>query len=249
MKSDARVALYAPSTIQAILSLPTSVGGSTGYFPPGSTTVVVGYTPISVKPVTTYAKTVPTTPVLIAPEAGSESFVSTAADISGTAVTDASTSASSSGVPTSIPSPISTPSSGLSTGSKAGIGVGVAGGVCLLAALGIAFLNFQRRRRARLAQQASGPQYPQYPPNPQHQSYQGAPYYSPQEKANWPGNYVPPNGQMPTTYGDAQYKAQAPVELASEHRVHELGSEPAPGNTPAPPYADPKDAQHSNSPS
>lgn len=32
MGSDARVALYAPSKLEPYVSLPTSVGGSTGYF-------------------------------------------------------------------------------------------------------------------------------------------------------------------------------------------------------------------------
>jgi hypothetical protein len=39
MGSDARVALYAPSTLAPYVSLPTSVGGSTGYI---STTVMNG---------------------------------------------------------------------------------------------------------------------------------------------------------------------------------------------------------------
>jgi hypothetical protein len=39
MGSDAKVALYAPSTLAPYLSLPTSIGGSTGYI---STTKING---------------------------------------------------------------------------------------------------------------------------------------------------------------------------------------------------------------
>ncbi|KAL9076434.1 MAG: hypothetical protein Q9157_003670 [Trypethelium eluteriae] len=234
MKSDARVALYAPSTIDHILSLPSSVGGSTGYYPPGSTTVVDGYTPSAIQPLTTYATTVPTTPVLIAPSAGSETLVST---LSVQANSLAASTTASSPTSSSLPTPI--PSSGLTTGSKAGIGVGVAGGVVLIAVAIISFLNFRKRRRQRLSQQPPHMQYPQQPP------MQGAPYYDPQEKSTWRGTYAPPGvHQPPTAYSEAaayppQQKA-VPVELSSEQRPTELESMSAVNLDPAPSYSDPR---------
>lgn len=191
MGSNARVAIYAPSTLAPYVSLPSTIGGSTGYY---STTIIsgtstwvstaiAGYTPSSFTQLTTY-RAAPTSAVLInEDQTPAPSTYSPARSYTPTATASAAASSypstpknysptmTSGTTPTLATSNSTTPSSGLSTGAKAGIGVGVAAGICLFAALGwIIFLMGKRHRERRLQQPqpqyGQGPQYPQSPPMP-----------------------------------------------------------------------------------
>ncbi|KAK5122510.1 hypothetical protein LTR85_004094 [Meristemomyces frigidus] len=210
MGDDARVALYAPLQLAPYVSLPSSFGGQTSYYS-GTTingtstwisTAIVGYTPATVKELTTY-RDGPSSIVQINAEASPSpstnlaastlSATATAAAGSSSAPSATQTSASSTSTAAAPASTASTSSDALSPGAKAGIGVGVAGGVCLLAAVAFAAYLWgkrQRQRKADDAQHAQNPQLSQSPP-----MQQGMPYYpSPGEKPpGWQPSY--PMGQ------------------------------------------------------
>ncbi|KAF1352552.1 hypothetical protein BDV97DRAFT_293131 [Delphinella strobiligena] len=207
MGEDARVALYAPSVLVPYVSLPSTIGGSTGYYSitifNGTSTWIstaVSDTPATIAPFTTY-KDLPTTIIQIDPgQTPSAATNAAASSISASA----SSTASSTG-PKSTAAPITNDTvpgstntvfttSGLSTGAKAGIGVGAGLGVSIIATAAIFFLLRQRRQKAQ-------PQIKQqrYPQDPQ---TQGTPYHKPHDQAAWPGVYPGGGPQMPTPYHD-----------------------------------------------
>lgn len=211
MGSEALVALYAPEKLAPYVSLPSTAGGSTGYYSPtvsdGSSTwvetAIPGYTPGDFTQLTTY-RDAPTTSVWVDANAtpDAESY-STAYSWTGSAPTispdGATSSEDGSGVTaTGSERPkLATESSDsedgrLSTGAKVGIGVGVAGGVMLLVGLGVCAYSFGRRRNNKQAQQ------PQYPPqSPQtHMQMQMPPYLPP---PNWAP--IQPNMDPAAAYG------------------------------------------------
>lgn len=228
MGSNARVALYAPSTLAPYVSLPSTIGGSTGYYSPtvisGTSTwvstAVAGYTPSSFTQLTTY-RAAPTSTVLIdegqtpgpSTYAPARSYTPTAA-ASGTALSsqnhNPTTASGTASAPTTSNS--TTASSGLSTGAKAGIGVGVAVGVCLLAALAWIFFLMGKRHRERRSQQPQQPQYgqgPQYPQGPEGQHYPQGPPMQGSHWAPYPAGTIPYQ-DVPATYVDEMRGAKQP---------------------------------------
>lgn len=211
MGNLARVGLYAPSMLVPYVSLPSSIGGSTGYYSATTingtsswvSTAISGYTPTSIGPMTTYSTPAPTSIVLIYPDgtpvpstypaAHSLNATVLAAIQSGNPKTVSPTSTSSQTTSTlstsapatssTTPSPTPTSSSGLSTGEKIGIGVGVAGFVCLLAAVAIVAWLMGRRKRNKVAEQQ--------------QPAQQAPEAYSDKPAGWDGSHygaAPPYG-------------------------------------------------------
>ncbi|KXT08372.1 hypothetical protein AC579_2990 [Pseudocercospora musae] len=219
MGSDALVALYAPDKLAPYVSLPSSIGGSTGYYSPtvsaGSNTwvetAVPGYTPTPFTQLTTY-RDAPTTPVQIQPDAtpGPSTYASaasytapssrpTTADGSDTTADSESSSATGSG-DASLATHSDTPDAGLSTGAKAGIGVGAAAGLCLVVALVVALILLRRRRNNEPKAQATHPPAPSYPGTPHMQQQRVAPYAygPPMQGMNWAPPY--PQGQLSEAY-------------------------------------------------
>ncbi|KAK5133567.1 hypothetical protein LTR08_007606 [Meristemomyces frigidus] len=277
MGDDARIALYAPTTLAPYVSLPSTIGGSTGYYSPTTvngtstwvSTAVAGYTPATVTELTTYedgpssivrinAKATPSASTNQAAHSMSATATAPANTASTTSAsvssTSSATSVSSTSSASAAASTAALSSNELSPGVKAGIGVGVVGGVCLLAAVGLAAFLWGKRQRQRKAHQDVQPaQGPQSPP-----MQQGTPHYpSPGDKPpGWqPGYpmgppfqqslYYDPNQQspymhdgqpqhwaaMPSPPPDERLQKQvslspplAPTELPAERRVHEIDS-------------------------
>ncbi|KAF7194209.1 hypothetical protein HII31_04446 [Pseudocercospora fuligena] len=129
MGSEAKVALYAPSTLLPYVSLPTTVGGSTGYYSTttdsaGSwmviTTVIPNYTPTPWTQFTTYDRNVPDTAVVIldgvtpSPSTNSPAYVYTDSTPPATAPVDSPTNSPSSTAGSTLTAP---PTSGDTSGS------------------------------------------------------------------------------------------------------------------------------------
>ncbi|EME81243.1 uncharacterized protein MYCFIDRAFT_81317 [Pseudocercospora fijiensis CIRAD86] len=230
MGSDALVALYAPEKLAPYVSLPSSIGGSTGYYSPtvsaGSNswveTAVPGYTPTPFTQLTTY-RDAPTTPIQIQPDAtpGPSTYASAA---SYTAPSSRSTStrssdttaASASGSATlsgdaSLVSHSNAPDTGLSTGAKAGIGVGAGVGFCLTVALIVALILLRRRNNKEAKAHPAPPPAPSYPGTPHMQQQQLAPYPygSPMQGMNWAPPYA--QGQLPEAYTPYHQDSQSEV--------------------------------------
>ncbi|KAF7197352.1 hypothetical protein HII31_01162 [Pseudocercospora fuligena] len=219
MGSDALVALYAPEKLAPYVSLPSSIGGSTGYYSPtvsaGSNTwvetAVPGYTPTPFTQLATY-RNAPTTPVQIQPDAtpGPSTYASaasytapssrsTAADDSGTTAASESGLATGSG-DASLATHSAMPDTGLSTGATAGIGVGAAAGFCLIVGLVVALILLRRRKQNEPKATATHPPAPSYPgtPHMQQQHIAPYPYGPPMQGMNWTPPY--PQGQLPEAY-------------------------------------------------
>jgi hypothetical protein len=263
MGSNARVALYAPSILAPYVSLPSTIGGSTGYYSPtiisGTSTwvstAIAGYTPLSFTQLTTY-RAAPTSTILI--DAGQTPAPSTYSAARSYTPTTATASTAASPYPSTPknPSPTlatsnsTTPSSGLSTGAKVGIGVGVAAGVCLFAALGWIFFLMGRRHRERRLQQPQQPQYSQVPQYPQSPPKPTDGLHYPQGPPMQGSHWAPYPGE-PNPYHDAPMKhlysppashqASLPIELSidNERNMHEMGSDVSAASppTPTPAYA------------
>jgi len=209
MGSDARVALYAPSQLAPYVSLPSSIGGSTGYI---STTMVNGTstwistvisgcqylpksittnrrifcsldsvdTPSVITELTDYGSQ-PTQAILINADAKpSASTFAAATATTGTATTTATSSSMSTAQPGSNATSPAPTNIGLSVAAKAGIGAGVGGGA-LVAALVVLTVLLCRKRRTKdqPAQLPNQQPYPISPPMP------ASPYFSQAEKDSW----------------------------------------------------------------
>jgi len=225
MGSDARVALFAPSTLLAYVSLPPTPGGSTGYYSAttdsaGSysiiSTAIRGYTPASsdfTLP-TTYRAAPTTASYINAAATASPSTLSPAeiwtattpytppadATSTGTATSSGSSTGTSSATSTSTSS-----SSGLSEGAQIGIGVGVGVGGAILLALGAFFFLRHRKSKKTAAAAASAPSAPddhkhQSPPQPGYPSPQQQPTYGPNGEFMSP--YMSPQKQMQMNNGN-----------------------------------------------
>jgi len=227
MGSNARVALYAPSTLAPYVSLPSTVGGSTGYYSPtivsGTSTwlstAVAGYTPSSFTQLATYRPAPSSTVLIDAGQTPGPSTYSAAMSYTSTVSTaNATTQPNHSVTPTATPgttlnttssSNTTKPSSGLSIGAKAGIGVGVgAGGISLLAALAFILFLLGKRRRERQSQQPQQPQYGQGTQYPQSSPAPGqGPHYPqglPMQGPHWAPYPVGATSyhDIPATYVD-----------------------------------------------
>ncbi|KXS94731.1 hypothetical protein AC578_5011 [Pseudocercospora eumusae] len=218
MGSDALVALYAPEKLAPYVSLPSSIGGSTGYYSPtvsaGSNTwvetAVPGYTPTPFTQLTIY-RDAPSTPVQIQADAtpGPSTYASaasytapssrsTTADNSDTTAASGSESATGSG-DASLATHSATPNTGLSTGAKAGIGVGAAAGFLLVVALVVALILLRRRKNNEPKATATHPPAPSYPGTPHMQQQQQiAPYPYGPPMQGWAPPYL--QGQLPEAY-------------------------------------------------
>jgi len=152
MGSDAKVALYAPSTLAPYLSLPTSIGGSTGYISTTKvngtstwiSTVIPGYTPATVTELTNYGHQ-PTQIIFIDEKAKPSASTVAAAESIGASASPGSTNSTTS---TNAQS-----QSGLSTAAKAGIGAGIGAGImiALLVAILVLLARIRKRRAATQA--------------------------------------------------------------------------------------------------
>jgi hypothetical protein len=209
MGSDARVALYAPSQLAPYVSLPSSIGGSTGYI---STTMVNGTstwistvisgcqylpksimtnrrmscsldsidTPSVVTELTNYGAQ-PTQAVLINANAKpSASTFAAASATTGTGTTTTTSSSTSTSQPGSSATSPAPSNTGLSVAAKAGIGAGVGGGA-LVAALVVLTVLLCRKRRTQ-DQTAQLPNQQPYPISP---AMPASPYFSQVEKDSW----------------------------------------------------------------
>lgn len=251
MGSDALVALYAPSTLAPYVSLPSTAGGSTGYYSPtlsdGTSswveTAVAGYTPSEFTQLTTY-RDAPTTSVWVDAKAtpGPSTYAS-AASYTGAAPTPTDTNdigsdgETSSGTDPSLATSASDASDGLSTGAKAGIGAGVGGGVLLLAILVLAFCLIRRRRNKTRQHQIPPPAYPpSYPHSPQMHQQQPSPFPPQTSWSPYPAvpqipeqyfDETPPVGHVSreTSQKSADLRATSgPLELSADAAkvVHEM---------------------------
>ena len=247
MGSDAFVALYAPSALAPYISLPLTVGGSTGYYSPtvsaGSSTWVVtavpGYTPSPITQLTTY-RDPPTTRRRVAPGvtpdastyASAITWTDTrAGSLSDTVLNTASASHEDTVDGTTSPTLATASSSpqSLSTGSKVGIGVGVAGGVCLFASLLIALVIMHKRHKRQAAQNSQPPQPPpQWPQSPymgQAPPYPNNPPYQPPLGPHWhPGPqvvYQAPSSEVDTPASPKPSMSAGPNAPPSELPVEE----------------------------
>ncbi|KAF2149675.1 hypothetical protein K461DRAFT_215690, partial [Myriangium duriaei CBS 260.36] len=160
MGDMARVALFAPSVIPPYVSLPSSRGGSTGYYSTTSaadlsttwvSTAIDGYTPTPIVPLTQYTNS-PT--VIVQVQALKTTYTSdyasspSNAPAPGTLTSAQSTSPIQSSSSTQPAPPTQSATSGaLSSGAKAGIGVGASVGGLALVATGL--FMFLRRRPQR----------------------------------------------------------------------------------------------------
>lgn len=241
MGSDALVAIFAPKQLAPYVSLPSTAGGSTGYYSPtvssGTSTwvetAVPGCTyrveqreksrnqltevdtPSQFTQLTTY-RDPPISSVWIDKQA--QPGPSTYASAASYTVT-ASTSTATSPNP-SLASNTTAPPHGMSTGAQAGIGAGVAGGVLFLVAVGITIWLLRRRTKkidgataaASALKQPLPPQYP-HEPNAQQMEYPPA--------VSMPWTPYPRNGGSDQYY-NASYRSQ---NLApGEYEERRLGS-------------------------
>lgn len=224
MGTSARVALYAPASLVPYVLLPTSKGGSTGYFTPAPASdgltrwyTSKGYTPTNITAyVPTYTRASPTSVVL--------AEVTNTADATATK-TGSSTSSATAG--TASQTGTANSESSLSTGAKAGIGAGV-GGAALAAAI-IGFLLY-RLHKQRKANQAAASQTQQVqPPQGPNAGYGYSPV--PHGQSEWSCSFASPNSIPPGYTGGQSYpfpqelESKGPVlELPTSSQIHEMDS-------------------------
>ncbi|KAF2669978.1 hypothetical protein BT63DRAFT_227079 [Microthyrium microscopicum] len=277
MGSNARVAMYAPSTLAPYVSLPSKYGGSTGYYSPtvvsgASTwveTAIAGYTPSAFTQFTTYR----VAPSYILPinAAGtpSPSTYSAAKSYTAKATTPTPSTVTAPG-PVLTSSPNSTAhASGLSTGAKIGIGVGIPVGAFLVAAvIWLVLAELRRQRERRLQQQQSSvtgdPRYAsgQYAPS----SMTANTSYGPGYAGYPPGQWSPyHSGASPNTYHEGptsmmqvgpegmtkmmSHPVSPPQELsAGENNDEPHEIGPTSAVSPTYPHVDRGNSPHENSP-
>lgn len=241
MGSEAYVAISAPISLAPYVSLPSTYGGSTGYYSPTISdgtrswisTAVPGYTPEPFTQLTTY-RPAPRSKVQVDSDAtpgpstyaSARSYTAPASrPTTATQESSESTNTASGTVATTAPSPAAT----LSTGAKAGLGIGIGGGVCLIAALGICLYLLHRRKPTRT--QPEGSIHPYLAGRQMHIQ---SPYHSP--PVQWSSTSYHDHSAGNKTKHSPPPVPSPPMELFAGDvgLVHELGSKRESGIVPPP---------------